>query len=714
MQTSDEPREQEIQATVESVVYRSADGRFSVLAADREPEAERLFAVGDLGDVVPGQTLRLRGRWETHSRYGKRFRVSGFTPAIPTSAEGIARYLGSGLVTGIGPALARRLTDRFGNKTLDVITGESHRLQDVEGIGPRRAQAIAAAVRDREREAKTLAFLHGLGLGPGHAHKIYRQYGEDSVRVLSDDPYLIAEQISGIGFRTADHVGNALGYASDDPRRAAGAALHLVGRAADEGHVFVDRDELIAQGRALEVPEERLLAALQELGNRHLLVVEGRDVYAPPLYEAEVDVATRLAQCAGTRRSAPDMEKALAASRETGLAEAQTLAVKASLQQGLLVLTGGPGTGKTTTVRAIVQAHRALERRVLLCAPTGRAARRLSDATGFAAKTIHRALEFNPAINRFNRSEQWPLDADLVLVDEASMLDVSLASKLLRATPPGAAVVLVGDADQLPPVAPGPVLRELLASGICRVVRLTQVFRQARESAIVRGAHDILSAKKPTPTPSGTRTKGDLFVVRATDPETMCSRLLETLERIRLAYDLDIRRDVQVLTPMRKGLVGAEQLNRLLQQRLNPLASPEHAGGLKSGDKVMQLRNDYEREVFNGDLGEIRRVEKGKVFVEMDGREIEYDRDAQDALSLAYASTVHKVQGSEFPAVVILLHSTHYVLLSRALLYTAVTRAKKLVVLLSDPRALGRAVANGAVHMTNSRLAQRLRSCAGP
>jgi exodeoxyribonuclease V alpha subunit len=714
MPPNSQPREEHVQATIEGVVFRSDDGRYNVVKAVSEPKGETIVAVGDLGGVAVGETLRMHGRWEKHRQYGERFRVQSFTPVIPTTRDGIARYLGSGLISGVGPELAKRLVKSFGDETLEVITTQSGRLREVEGIGARRAKAIAKAVRSRRQEADTLSFLHGVGLGPGQSRRVYQRYGTDAARVLHDDPYLVAEQVRGFGFKLADRIAFAQGYATDDPRRAAGAVLYLVGRAADEGHVFANQDDLVSEAGALDVPEERVRPAIEELAGRKLLVVEDQAVYAPPLYTAEVQVAKALAELAGPRRSPRDIERLLAKVAEHNYVDAQMSAVRASLKNGLLVLTGGPGTGKTTTVRAIVKAHQMLKKRVVLCAPTGRAAKRLNEATGTEAKTIHRLLEFNPATYTFARNARLPLEADLVLVDEASMLDVALAEKLLLAIPKHATLVLVGDVDQLPPVSAGPVLRELLASDICPVVRLTEVFRQARQSAIVRAAHDILANEIPSPTPSGTREKGDLFIIAGDNPELITQQLLKALVRSREVYGLDPLRDVQVVTPMRKGPLGTEKLNLFLQRELNPAYTPGQPEGFLPGDKIMQLRNDYQREVFNGDVGEVQKIEAGVVFANMAGHDVAYDRDAQDAITLAYASTIHKVQGCEFPAVIAILHSTHYVLLSRSLLYTAVTRAQKLVVLMGQKYALRRAIANATVHLTNSRLAQRLRSHVPP
>lgn len=696
-------------AEVEAHRFVARDGTFAVVQARREPRGTPVVLIGDLASTRIGEKARFRGRAERHAVHGERFRVHSFVPLLPSTQEGLARFLGGGLVRGVGPRLAERLVARFGERTLDVISRESARLKEVPGLGGKRGEALAAAVRERRGEAESLSFLQGLGLGPALSRKLYARFGPRTAAQLREDPYRAAEEVPGIGFLTADRIGRELGIQADDPRRARGALLHALARAADDGHTCLPLEELVRAVESLRVPVELVPETLAALRADGQVIVESTDVFTPELHHAEQSLAAGLRARIGQRAPPPGLSLALER-LDAGLADRQREAVVRSTEVGVLVLTGGPGTGKTTTLRAIVAVHEAMERRVVLAAPTGRAAKRMSEATGREARTLHRLLEWSPVTGDFARSEDHPLDADVLIVDEASMLDVRLGAALERAIPRDATLVLVGDVDQLPPVGAGHVLREVLASEVVPVVRLDRVFRQAEESAIVRGAHAIAHGRAPEPSPRGSKGPGDLFVIEAREPERVVERLEEVLRRIPAAYGLDPLRDVQVLTPMRRGALGTEQLNPVLQALLVPEAAATRGSRrFRPGDKIMQTSNDYEREVWNGDVGWVRRVQDGVTYVDFDGRETSFRDDELDGLVLAYAATVHKSQGSEFPAVVLVLHGSHHMMLSRALLYTAVTRARRLAVIVGEPSAVARAARNTESVRVHGRLSVRLR-----
>ena len=699
-----------LRGQIEQVVYRSPDELFVVLQVREQHHARLVTVVGPLGTVVEGETLRFVGRWTKHPKHGERFVAESFSPIPPTTHEGLVKYLGSGLIPGVGPSVAERIVKRFGDKTLDIITTESARLREVNGVGKARAQAIATAVRTRREEAETLAFLHGLGIGPGLARKIFGRYRDQTTAAIQANPYSVAETIAGVGFQTADRIGLAAGFSTNDLRRVSSATLYALHRATEEGHTFLSRQELARILSGYSVTDDAMAQGLARLAERGEVHLEADCVFPMYLFKAECYVATRLGALSQPRRPAkrPLLSKSENHHALAKLSALQQQAAVESLQSGLVILTGGPGTGKTTTVAAILALHRAAQHKVALCAPTGRAAKRLAETTKHTASTIHRLLEWNPATGTFQRNARTPLDANLVLVDEASMLDLPLCQHLLAAIPDTATVVLVGDADQLPPIGPGHVLRAVLESQVGTVVRLNQVFRQAERSAIVRGAHALLRGDVPQGSAGSPTGHGDLFIVRTSDAEHSVQKLTELLDRIRKVYRLRPAQDVQVVSPMRKGPVGIERLNDLLQSTLNPSVPEAPKGALRLGDKVMQLRNDYDRDVYNGDIGKVRSSQHGTTIIDFDGRDVAYGPNDLDALTLAYACTIHKAQGSEFPAVVIMLDTAHHVLLNRALLYTAITRARKLAVVIGPDRALQRAVRHAPSYHANTKLSERL------
>ncbi|MGB0680145.1 MAG: ATP-dependent RecD-like DNA helicase [Polyangiales bacterium] len=695
-------------------IYQDEAGRFAILRLRTPSAPEPVTVLGAVGHLHPGEEVVLDGHWESHPRHGRRLRATHCRRTPPSHAAAIERLLASRAIPGVGPALAGRLVARFGDRTLEVIRHESGRLREIEGLGTKRIAALHAALKEHESELQTLTELTRLGLGPRLAERLWQAHGGQAMQALERDPYRTAMRIAGIGFGLADSIAQQLGVPPDSPARGIGATLHALGSAADEGHVYLDITSLQAHWRSLglsaatEAATEAALASLPEIRRD-----EDR-IYLAALHRAEVALAAavrvRLHRTATGRQGSTD---ASATTHEPTLSPQQQAAVAMAGHAPLALLTGGPGTGKTTTVRAIVQRAQARGEQVLLCAPTGRAAKRLQDITQMQAQTVHRALEFNPWLKRFQRNQSHPLRENLVLADEASMLDLPLAHRLLDAVAPTARMVWVGDVDQLPPVGPGQPLRDLLSLPQVPVVHLSTVFRQAAHSDIVRAAHAVGAGRMPDFTPAGRPGPGPFYHIEVHDPDEAAQRLRSVMDRIQPAFAFDPVRDTQVLCPMHRGPLGTQALNRLLQRHLNAdalAASSDAVFGFAAGDKVMQLRNDYEREVFNGDLGRVCHVDRRDkiVHVDFESRIVRYAAKQLSQLDLAYATTVHKAQGSEYPVVVLMLHRSHYALLSRALLYTAITRGKSVVISIGEKAALRMAIERHALVHNRSHLCARI------
>ena len=716
-----------LEGAVERVTFADPESHYAVVRLKVKGHRQPVTAVGPLASVQEGEQLHLKGAYEVHPRWGEQFKVTWWYAVLPATVAGIEKYLASGLIKGIGPELAQRLVDRFGAETLKVIDDHPERLLEVPGIGPKRVDQIRRDWQGKKEMREVMVALQGLGIGLAHATKIYQKYGDAAVDIITTNPYQLALDIHGLGFLTADRLASRLNLDPLAPARLAAGLLHVLDTMAGEGHVFLPEELLLEQARELlQVSEKHLARALDQLAREARVVLsdtaEGRGVYRKPAWVAETGVAQALGRLATVRGEAPPLhlEELVArvqAARRIELSPEQAEAVTAALREKVLVITGGPGTGKTTIVSCILDLYQGLGARVMLMAPTGRAAKRLSETTGAPAATIHRALEFSPQTGGFRKNAADPLKADVVVVDETSMVDTFLMYHLLKAVPPQARLVLVGDSHQLPAVGPGNVLKDLMDSGVFRVVRLTQIYRQARESLIVVNAHRVNQGLFPViPQRFG---QVDFVFLEFDSPEAIKARLLDLASHeLPRRYGFDPLRDLQVITPMHRGPVGIQTLNHELQSRLNPKSAHWHWGGriYRRGDKVMQLRNNYYKEVFNGDIGLVCGLvpATGQLQVDFDGRIATYDPGEREELTLAYAVTVHKAQGSEFPAVLLVLTTHHYPMLQRNLLYTAITRGRRLVVLLGSKRALGMAIKNDRQVRRYTHLAPRLKEALAP
>ena len=695
---------------VERVTFHNADSGFCVLRAKARGHRDLVTVIGHAATISVGEWITASGEWVNDRTHGQQFRAKFLRSSAPTSLEGIEKYLGSGMIRGIGPVYAKKMVKVFGEKVFDIIEAQPDRLREVEGIGPVRARRITDAWAEQKIIREIMVFLHSHGVGTARAVRIYKTYGSDAIEVMTENPYRLARDIRGIGFKTADAIAMKLGIEKTAMIRVRAGISFALTEATDEGHCGLPTKELLPlTTELLEVPEALVQTALDlELADGTVIadtVGETPCVFLAGLYLAEQVIAERLRGLVAGQLPwlYIDPDKAIPwIEQKTGLAlaESQTRAVRLALLSKVLVITGGPGVGKTTIVKSILRILAAKGVKLLLCAPTGRAAKRMTEATGFEAKTIHRLLEVNPKGGGFNRDGYNPLECDLLVIDETSMVDVMLMQALIKAIPQSSALLIVGDIDQLPSVGPGQVLSDIIASGAVPLVRLTEVFRQAAQSRIITSAHRINQGLIPDL--SRPQETSDFYFVEAETPEAAIERIVELVRtRIPARFGLDPIRDIQVLCPMNRGGVGARSLNLELQAALNPAGDKrvERFGWtFASGDKVMQIENDYDKEVYNGDIGYIDAVDldAGELTASFDGRLVSYLFGELDTLVPAYAATIHKSQGSEYPAVVIPVMTQHYTMLQRNLLYTGVTRGKKLVVLVGQKKAVAIAVKNAS------------------
>ncbi len=726
-----------VEGTIKSVVYHNEENGYTVLHVELPSEfelarAKEIAIVGKAQAVWEGEDVRATGRWVNDKVHGRQFRADDITCIAPKSIVGIERYLASGLIKGIGKVLARRIVETFGEETLHVLQFQSARLEEVPKLGKAKIRQIRESWHANETMRENMIFGQTYGISIAKMTKIVRKYGPDAIAIVKADPYRLCRDIWGIGFATADKIALSTGIPKDSPLRARASISHTLEQEAEEGgHCWTLENDLLLHANELTgIPVETLSAALEEELKAGSVVAESaasepdaavavRRIYLRSLFLAERRTASRVARILGTRASFRPIMPAPAIEwweKQAGfhLAAEQSAALKRCLESKFSIITGGPGVGKTTIIRALVDIYSARKLKVVLAAPTGRAAKRMMESVGAPAQTIHRLLKWNPVTNRFSFDEDEPLEGDVFIFDETSMIDIRLADDLLAAVPPAAVVVWVGDTDQLPSVGAGSVLGDFIRSGSIATSRLDKIFRQDSAGLIVVNAHHV-NAGEPLEVRHGDT---DFYFVAIRDPQECLKRAIEFMTaRIPRKFGLDPLQDVQVLTPMRRSLLGTESLNVELQKALNPTGDAIIRGGttFRVGDRVMQLRNNYDKDVYNGDVGFVKSVDPSSrtMVVLFDGRPVGYDPGDLDELVLAYATTIHKSQGSEYPAVVVMIHTQHYVMLERNLLYTAITRGKKLVVLLGVPYAVNRAIETNTVRERRTGLADRIVAALG-
>lgn len=703
-----------IRGVVERITYQNFENGYSVLRVAVKGYNELITVVGNLIDANVGSVLLIEGDWKVNKKYGNQFIAQKWEETIPATAFGIEKYLGSGLIKGIGPKYAKRIVDMFGINTISVIEKTPERLNEVEGIGKKRVEMIAKSWEQQKEIKNIMLFLQSYNVSTSFAIKIYKMYDNNSIKVVKSNPYKLADDIWGIGFKTADEIASRLGFEKDCFIRCRSGILYTLNKLASEGHVYAEREQIITKStELLGIEQETVTDALEKILKTNDLILDENAIYLPPFYMAETGVARRLKLLNSSparintnlKINIPKLEEKIGIKYD----DIQAQAIRQAMTAKVMVLTGGPGTGKTTTTLGIIRVLKILGMKILLAAPTGRAAKRMNETTNMEAKTIHRLLEFK-AQEGYQRNENNMLEGDVLIVDESSMIDIILMNSLMKAIPPHMKLILIGDIDQLPSVGAGNVLRDIIDSEQFPVIRLTKIFRQAQSSRIIMNAHRINEGKFPDLS-NGRNT--DFFYIEAEEPETASKTIVELVKNRLPKYCNVSPSDIQVLSPMQKGIVGATNLNIMLQEAINPNDKCIYRAGrsFRQNDKVMQIRNNYDKEVFNGDIGTVSEIdfENHNLIVTFDKRRIEYDMTELDELVQAYAITIHKSQGSEYPVVVMPVMMTHYIMLQRNLIYTGITRAKKVLVIVGTKKAVSYAVKHVTVTKRNTKLKERLK-----
>lgn len=703
-----------LRCVVERITYQNTENGYTVLKCAAKNYKDLVTVVGIMPEIHVGAVLSLEGMWKMDSKYGRQFSAEKFEETLPATVYGIEKYLGSGLIKGVGPKFAKRIVAKFGKDTLDIIEENPDALNNVEGIGKVRVERIKKSWQEQKEIKNIMLFLQSHEVSTSHATRIFKTYGNKSIQIVQENPYRLADDIWGIGFKTADRIAEKMGFEKDRFIRLRSGILYALNKLAENGHCFAVRDQLIQKAKELletDIPE--LEITLDEMMRTGDVIRYEEAIYLPPFYYSETGCAKRLLRLletkSETKADAENIVKSVIQNAAIAYDEIQEEAIRTAVNSKVMVLTGGPGTGKTTTTMGIISALQMMGCQILLAAPTGRAAKRMAETTGMEAKTIHRLLEYKMP-DGYQKNEEHPLEGDVLILDECSMVDVMLMYNLLKAVPPQMSLILVGDTDQLPSVGPGNVLKDVIASGIVPVIRLTRIFRQAQGSRIIMNAHRI-NRGEPIDMRGG-KDSDFFFAQKETNEEVVDTLVRYCTKNLPNYYHVDAFRDIQVLTPMQRGICGAANLNQLLQEAMNPCSLFLKRGGTqyRLGDKVMQIRNNYDKEVFNGDIGTISKVdiEERELAVCYDGRDVTYDISELDELTLAYAVTIHKSQGSEYPIVVMPFTMSHFVMMQRNLLYTGVTRAKKILVLIGEKKAVFYAVGNETTTGRNTKLAEYL------